>query len=129
MKSSARIYALLTTFSLALAAPAMAGGGAAPDTLSSGSQMLLSELAGRWSWVTNTQIVFETDGSCRAYQADRQVNTCQVAVLDPGRRLLRITHAIGGWIDTVTLSPDTSFLSHRDTVYVSAFGSHRLWTR
>ncbi|HSR13658.1 MAG TPA: hypothetical protein VLS90_19575 [Thermodesulfobacteriota bacterium] len=71
-----------------------------------GAQSLAQDLAGSWNWVSGQRLVVSPDGACQVFEGNRQINTCQWTVIDASRRMIRITHRQGGWVDTVTLSLD-----------------------
>jgi hypothetical protein len=72
---------------------------------------VMTEIVGEWNWVAGQTLIIDSDGTCRVYQGVAQINSCRWVVLDAGRRQVRITHERGGWIDTVTLSPDGRVLT------------------
>ena len=68
-----------------------------------------ARLPGRWSWVSGQMLVIGGDGTCQVYLNGQKINDCQWVSLGDGR--YRLTHRSGGFVDTVTLSPDANTLT------------------
>lgn len=71
-------------------------------------------LPGTYSWVGGQTLVIQPDGTCQVFLGGRQINSCAWISLGDGR--YRFTHRDGGWVDTVTLSPDGNVITGRNNV-------------
>lgn len=69
-------------------------------------------LPGRYSWVSGQTLVINADGTCQVFQGGQQINSCTWISLRDGQ--YRLTHRNGGYIDTITLSPDGNTITGRN---------------
>ncbi len=66
-------------------------------------------ILGSWHWVADQILIIRPDGTFLVMQSGRQINSGQWEQLQPARYQFR--HDLGGYIDTVTMSPDTASLA------------------
>jgi len=64
----------------------------------------VSELEGTWNWVSGQTLALHRDGTFDVYLNGGKINEGQWTNLGGNR--YRFVHRNGGWVDTVTLSPD-----------------------
>lgn len=64
-------------------------------------------LAGTWNWVAGQILVVRDDGRLEVFDGSgNKINDGSWELLDAVTRKYRFTHRVGGWVDTVVLSPD-----------------------
>ncbi len=66
-------------------------------------------IVGAWHWVADQTLIIRLDGTFLVMQDSSQINSGRWKQLQPARYQFR--HDFGGYIDTVTLSPDTVSLA------------------
>lgn len=71
-----------------------------------------ASIVGSWRWMNSETIVVYPNGKISVFEGDRQTNTGKWERLPDDS--IRFTHAVGGFVDTVTLSPDGQRIEGRN---------------
>jgi|GEM_PF-1950980 hypothetical protein len=71
-----------------------------------------ASIVGTWSWSAGQSLVVYPNGKLSVYEGDRQINSGQWERLPDDS--IRFTHAMGGFVDTVKLSPDGQRIEGRN---------------
>ncbi len=68
-------------------------------------------IAGEWFWVEDQRLVVTGDGRFQVFKGGQRINSGTWTCTDQGLRKYVLRHVSGGWVDTVTLSPDYQSLN------------------
>jgi hypothetical protein len=68
-------------------------------------------ITGIFGWVGGQTLVLHGNQTFQVFEGARPINDGRWELLDANARRYRFTHRLGGWVDTVTLSPDGRTLS------------------
>jgi hypothetical protein len=79
------------------------------------------QLEGTWNWVSGQTLVLHPDGTLDVYLNGQKINEGHWTSL--GGNQYRFVHRNGGWVDTVTLSPDGRALDGTNNHNAALHGS------
>ena len=87
-----------------------------------------ASLAGKWTFADGAQtMVIQAEGGFDVYERHGyKINDGRWTLLDAAQRRYRFTHRLGGWVDTVTLSPDGLALNGTNNVGAAIHGRKQI---
>jgi len=88
-----------------------------------GGTLAGAAIVGNWNWVGGQTLQIYSDGSLRVYHGGSQIN--QGRWVNLSGRQYRLTHNSGGYIDTVTLSPDGNILDGKNNSGTQLHGTRQ----